>query len=98
MTSISTRLKQALAFDARKNKPAFKKYNTQFDKPEHWASSLDWAAGGEAEHARTAPIFEAMIECVRLVERLDITLQGHEEGRWTREALARLETLLQERT
>lgn len=44
--------------------------------------------------SRTREVIEAMVEAVRLVERLNITLQGHEEGRWTRECLANLRAKL----
>lgn len=52
--------------------------------------------GVQWENTRLQPIIEALIEATQLVERLNITLQGHEEGRWTRECLAGLKALVKE--
>lgn len=97
MTPLSTRLKQALALNKDK---AEKLYG--HSAMSSMAEGTWMPQGALAEHARTAPIVEALIECLSRADEMREELTNFYGGSGGEcsylKALARLETLLKDQT
>lgn len=88
MKSLTDRLSKAMKFE-----------------PEHFyatktkiglSRSNSWNAEAVADiaNSRRQALDQALVECVELLIRLQITLRGNEEGRWINQTLAALDEAL----